>query len=58
MPEPPDRDAIDLHVDVATAIRSGNGAAARAAIEAILEDTSRGLQRAALLEPEPARAAR
>jgi DNA-binding FadR family transcriptional regulator len=51
MPEPPERDAIDLHVEVATAIQSGDGAAARAAMEAILEDTSKGLESAAQSDP-------
>jgi DNA-binding FadR family transcriptional regulator len=51
MPEPPERDAVDLHVEVATAIQSGDGAAARAAMEAILEDTSRGLESVALAHP-------
>lgn len=45
MPEPPERDAIALHAAVASAIQSGNGAAARLAMQAILEDTNRGLER-------------
>lgn len=56
MPEPPERDAADLHVKVATAIQSGDGPGARAWMEEILEDTSRALQRAAMDGPAvPAR---
>jgi DNA-binding FadR family transcriptional regulator len=46
MPEPPERSAINLHVDVATAIQAGDGTAARVAMQALLDDTSRTLQRA------------
>ena len=44
MPEPPERSAIDLHLAVAMAIQSGDGKSARAAIEAILEDTNRTIE--------------
>lgn len=47
MPEPPERDDIDLHLKVASAIQCGDGPGARAAMEAILEGTSRALQKAA-----------
>lgn len=51
MPEPPERNAIDLHVAVATAIQAGDGIAAKKAMQAVLEDTSRTLQRAVEHQP-------
>lgn len=47
MPEPPERDDINLHLKVATAVQSGDGPSARTAMEAILEGTSRALKTAA-----------
>jgi DNA-binding FadR family transcriptional regulator len=38
-------------MEVATAIRSGDGAAARTAMEAILDDTSRALEVVAAHDP-------
>lgn len=46
MPEPPEYDAIDMHVQVAAAIQAGDGPRARRVMQAILEDTSRTLRTA------------
>lgn len=56
MPEPPERDAIDLHVRVATAIQAGDGTAAKTAMQAILDDTRRTLLEAVDHQPNLATA--
>ena len=52
MPDPPEPAAIELHLEVALAIQSGDGQKARAAMESILVDTSRTLQHTVQKRPD------
>lgn len=55
MPQPPERSAVDLHVEVATAVQSGDPSAARRAMEDILADTEANLILAAGAPQAPTR---